>query len=81
MDRTVRALTDLAAVDDQLSGGEALIDGLAPALEERRAALREAIPGLFLAAYDALGRAGRRPWSFRSEARTVAAATCASRLS
>lgn len=61
MDKTVRALTDLAAVDDQLSGGEALIDGLVPALEERRAALREAIPGAFLAAYDALGRVGRRP--------------------
>lgn len=61
MDKTVRALTDLSAVDDQLSGKEALIDRLAPALEKRRAALREAIPGVFLAAYDALGLVGRRP--------------------
>jgi predicted nucleic acid-binding Zn-ribbon protein len=61
MDRTVRALTDLSAVDDQLSGKEALMDGLAVALEERRAALRAAIPGVFLAAHDALGRVGRRP--------------------
>lgn len=37
------------------------MDGLALALEQRRTALREAIPGVFLAAYDALGRAGRRP--------------------
>jgi hypothetical protein len=61
MDRTVRALTDLSAVDDQLSGKEVLMDGLALALEERRAALRAAIPGVFLAAHDALGRVGRRP--------------------
>jgi predicted nucleic acid-binding Zn-ribbon protein len=61
MDKTVEALTGLSAVDDQLSGKEALMDGLAPALEQRRAALREAVPSVFLAAYDALGRAGRRP--------------------
>jgi len=61
MDKTVRALTGLSAVDDQLSGKEALMDGLALALEQRRAALREAIPRVFLASYDALGRAGRRP--------------------
>jgi predicted nucleic acid-binding Zn-ribbon protein len=60
MDKTARALTDLSAVDDQLSKRETLRAGLASALEERRAALREAIPGPFLAAYDALGR-GRRP--------------------
>jgi C4-type zinc ribbon domain len=61
MDSTVCALTDLAAVDNQLSGRETLTDGLVLALEERRAALRGALPGLFLAAYDALCRAGRRP--------------------
>ena len=61
MDRTVRALADLSAVDDQLSGRETLMDGLARVLEERRVALREVIPALFLAAYDALGRKGRRP--------------------
>lgn len=59
MDRTVRTLTDLSAIDDQISGKEALIDGLA--LEQRRAALRETVPRVFLAAYDALGRLGRRP--------------------
>lgn len=61
MDRTARTLTDLSAIDDQLSGKEALMDGLAFALEQRRAALREAVPRVFLAAYDALGRVGRRP--------------------
>lgn len=61
MDRTIRALTDLCTVDDQLSEKEALLGGLTRAFEERRAALREAIPGAFLAAYDALGRLGRRP--------------------
>jgi hypothetical protein len=61
MNATVRALTDLAEVDHQLSGGGVLTDRLALALEGRRAALREAIPGNFLAAYDDLGRAGRRP--------------------
>ncbi len=40
MDRTLRALTDLCAFDDQLSGGEAIIDGPVLALEERRPALR-----------------------------------------
>lgn len=61
MDRTLRALTDLCAFDDRLSGREAIIDEPVLALEERRAALRKTIPGLFLAAYDALGRQGRRP--------------------
>jgi predicted nucleic acid-binding Zn-ribbon protein len=60
MDKTARALTNLSSVDDQLSKRETLMAGLASALEERRTALREAIPGPFLAAYDALGR-GRRP--------------------
>lgn len=59
MDRTIQALTDLSTVDDQLSGRAAPGDG--HALEKRRAALRDAIPETFLAAYDALGRAGRRP--------------------
>jgi hypothetical protein len=58
---TVRALTDLSAVDDQLSARETLVEGLVLALEERRAALRVTIPGLLLAAYDGLGRVGRRP--------------------
>ena len=37
------------------------MDGLVPVLEGRRAVLREAIPGIFLAAYDVLGRLRRRP--------------------
>jgi hypothetical protein len=37
------------------------MDGLAQALQERRAEFRNAIPGIFLAAYDALGRVSRRP--------------------
>lgn len=61
MDKTVLVLTDLSAVDDQLSGKEALIHGLARALEQRRAELRQAVPKIFLAAYDARDRAGRRP--------------------
>jgi hypothetical protein len=61
MDRTVCALTDLSAVDDQLSRKGALMDRGVLALEARRAALREAIPRIFLAAYDALGRMGCRP--------------------
>src|SRR5450759_862776 len=62
MDRTVRTLTDLSAVDDQLSRKEALMGGLALALEQRRATLREAVPGSFLAAYDALSRMSRLPF-------------------
>jgi hypothetical protein len=61
MHETVRALTGLSALDEQLSGKEPLMADLALALEERRASLRETIPGVLLAAYDALGRTGRRP--------------------
>src|SRR6476660_7909170 len=56
MDRTVRALSDLSAVDDQLAP-----EGLIPVLAARRDALREAIPDAFLEAYDVLGRVRRRP--------------------
>ena len=80
MDKTVRALEDLS-VDDQLGRRRALTDGFVRALEKRRAALRDAIPEAFLAAYDALGRVGRRPAVVRSAARTAAAAICASRRS
>jgi len=61
MEETVRALTDLSEVDRRLSGQADLTKRAAHSLKGRRAALREAIPGNFLAAYDALGRAGRRP--------------------
>lgn len=61
MEETVRALTDLSEVDRALSGDPELTKRAAHSLEGRRAALREAIPGNLLAAYDDLGRAGRRP--------------------
>ena len=61
MDRTVRALTDLSTVDDQLSRKEALLERGVLALEAQRAALRETIPMVFLAAYDSLFQMGRRP--------------------
>jgi hypothetical protein len=38
MDKIVRALTGLSAVDDRLSEREAPMDGLALALQERRTA-------------------------------------------
>ena len=58
---TVQALKELSEVDHCLSGSGGRKDRVAHTLEGRRAALREAIPGNFLAAYDDLGRAGRRP--------------------
>lgn len=61
MDRTVRALTDLSTVDDQISRKEAPLERGVLALEAQRAALRETIPMVFLAAYDSLLRMGRRP--------------------
>lgn len=61
VERTVRALANLAAVDGQLSDTGALTEGLALSLQESRAALRATIPGIFLAAHDALCRRGRRP--------------------
>src|SRR6266498_5726223 len=61
MDKAVRALEDLSATDSQLGGDAPLTAEFVRALEKRRAALRDAIPEAFLAAYDALGRVGRRP--------------------
>jgi predicted nucleic acid-binding Zn-ribbon protein len=61
MEETVRALADLSEVDRRLSGEEELTKRVARTLEGRRAALRGSIPGNLLAAYDDLGRAGRRP--------------------
>jgi hypothetical protein len=61
MEKTVRVLEDLTATDSQLRGDAPLTDSLVKALKKRRAALRHAIPESFLAAYDALGRMGRRP--------------------
>lgn len=61
MDKTVRALNDLSATDLQLRDDTASRDASVSALRKRRAALREAIPGVILVAYDALDRIGRRP--------------------
>jgi hypothetical protein len=61
MDKTVRALNDLSATDLQLRDATATTAPSARALRARRAALREAIPGAILVAYDALDRIGRRP--------------------
>jgi hypothetical protein len=61
MDKTVRALNDLSATDLQLRDVTTLTEASDRALRKRRAALREAIPGVILVAYDALDRIGRRP--------------------
>ena len=61
MDSTVSALTALSAVDGQLTERKAMRNELALVLDKRRAALRQTIPDVFLAAYDALSQAGRRP--------------------
>lgn len=61
MDKTVRALNDLSATDLKLREDTASTDASVRALRKRRAALREAIPGVILVAYDTLDRIGRRP--------------------
>jgi predicted nucleic acid-binding Zn-ribbon protein len=61
IEETVRALAELSDIDLRLSGAGSREDRVPRSLEGRRAALREAIPGNMLAAYDDLGRAGRRP--------------------
>jgi predicted nucleic acid-binding Zn-ribbon protein len=61
MDKTVRALNELSAADLRLRDHTASTDDSLSALRKRRAALREAIPGVILMAYDALDRIGRRP--------------------
>ena len=61
MDKTVRALEDLSATDIRLRDDTALTDASSSALRKRRNALRKAIPGVLLVAYDVLDRMGRRP--------------------
>ncbi len=61
MDGTIRALTDLSAIDRELVEKAALANASRTALEERRDALRRSIPASHLESYDALGRTGRRP--------------------
>jgi predicted nucleic acid-binding Zn-ribbon protein len=61
IEETVRALAELSDIDLRLSSAGSQEDRVSPSLEGRRAALRKAIPGNMLAAYDDLARAGRRP--------------------
>lgn len=61
MEKTIRALTDLSAIDRELVERAALTVASRAALEERREVLRRSIPASPLESYDALGRAGRRP--------------------
>lgn len=61
MEATIRNLTDLSGIDDQLEEKTEGAAGSHAALERRRARLRKKIPGLLLASYDALARSGRRP--------------------
>jgi predicted nucleic acid-binding Zn-ribbon protein len=58
---TVRALADLSEIDSRLSSTEAPKGPARRALETLRAELRKIIPSSFVSAYDALGRARRRP--------------------
>jgi predicted nucleic acid-binding Zn-ribbon protein len=57
MDETIEALIELASIDLELRKRNVNHDGI----EIRRAALRRLLPGLVLATYDALVRAGRNP--------------------
>jgi hypothetical protein len=61
MHKTARALESLSATDRELRDNKTLTEAFVHALSQRRATLRETIPQPFLAAYDALGRMGRRP--------------------
>ncbi|HLN81943.1 MAG TPA: C4-type zinc ribbon domain-containing protein [Thermoanaerobaculia bacterium] len=61
MEATIRDLTDLSGIDEQLGEKTAPAVADLASLEKRRARLRKKIPGLLLASYDALSRAGRRP--------------------
>lgn len=61
IEETVRALAELSDIDLRLSSAKSNEDRVPRSLEGRRAALREAIPGNMLAAYDDLGRGGRHP--------------------
>lgn len=60
MEETVRALADLAAVDQQLTAG-AGGEEFTRAIARRRTALRKRIPGSLLESYDSLVRMGKRP--------------------
>jgi hypothetical protein len=81
MDKTVRALTGLSAVDDQLSERQALMDGLAVALQERRARFAMLSRRFFWLRTTLWVGWVAAPSSSTCEARTAGAATCASHLS
>lgn len=61
MEATIRDLTDLSGIDEQIGEKTAPAAAVLAVLEKRRARLRKKIPGLLLASYDALARARRRP--------------------
>lgn len=61
MEATIRDLNDLSGIDQQLGEKTLVVAVSLASLERRRARLRKKIPGLLLASYDALARAGRRP--------------------
>lgn len=61
MDDAVHALTELSAVDGELSTKEAAGGPPLPALKKRRLAIRSAIASTLLEGYDVLSRLGCRP--------------------
>lgn len=61
MEATIRDLNDLSGIDQQLGDKTLVVSVSLATLERRRTRLRKKIPGLLLASYDALARAGRRP--------------------
>jgi hypothetical protein len=61
IENAVRTLTDLSALDEQLSDADLPEDAGRVGLRDRRAALRGDIPAVILTAYDMLARIGRRP--------------------
>ena len=61
MDDAVHALTELSAVDGELSTKEAAGGPPPPALKKRRLAIRGAIASNLLEGYDVLSRLGCRP--------------------
>lgn len=61
MDDAVHALTELSAVDGELSTKEAAGGPPPPSLKKRRLAIRDAISSNLLEGYDVLSRLGCRP--------------------
>ena len=61
MDETIDTLIELGSIEHIARNKHLAVEGGIQVLEERRVELRGALPGLLLAAYDALVRAGRHP--------------------